>query len=90
MNNLKGSFKGWYVLEDQGVIYDNEGNHYYKDEIRSIFFQRQLHKTLMGDQYEIKSLKKQLEKKLKDIALPSITIEWGEVQERYVHPHYRK
>lgn len=90
MKNLEGLFQGWKIDEIEGVIFDSEGNHYYLDEIRSIFYIRQWKQGHYGTQYEISSLKQQLKDKLEKVKTPTVTIDWGDVQEQYVHPFYRK
>ena len=87
---LRGEFNGWWVDDKEGVLFDEAGNHYDKDEIRAIFYYRQLAKGFEGSRADISSLKEELEKKINDIPAPRVTIDWGDIQERYIHPHFRK
>lgn len=78
MNNqirLTGKFERWTVDTAEGVIYDEANNHYYLDEIRAIFFWRQLNKTLIGDQYDVAFLKNELQKRIDSVKYPSVTID---------------
>lgn len=90
MVELKGVFEGWLVDEDTGLIYDDGGNEYKIGEIRSLFFVRQWMYESGGYHGRIRNLKDHLEKKIEQTKLPEVTIDWGEVQEKYVHPFYRK
>ena len=83
---LEGKFEGWTVDTVDGVIYDEANNHYYLDEIRAIFFYRQLQKNIIGTSGDIISLKMILEKNLNEIQYPKVTIEWGSEKQIIEHP----
>lgn len=68
MQFLENQFQGWIVDEKNGVILDNDGNHYYLNEIRSIHFLRGLPDSLMGSDTQILALKQILEKRIKEYA----------------------
>lgn len=87
---MDGKFKGWYTDNENGFLYDPEGYHYAIDEIRAIFYYRQIAKGFEGSTARIESLKNYLEEKIERVALPTVTVDWGDIQERYIHPHYRK
>lgn len=38
---------------------------------------------------QIVGLKEELEKKLSSVRMPEVTVDWGDVQVKYIHPHYR-
>ena len=93
MNNqtrLTGKFERWTVDTAEGIIYDEANNHYYLDEIRAIFFWRQLNKTLIGDQYDIVFLKRELQKRIDAVKYPSVTIDWGDDVETILHPNKKR
>lgn len=90
MRRLNGIFDGWVVDEEKGVIFDNGGNVYTEGEIRSIFFLRQWMYESGGYHGRIVNLKERLEKKLEDVKTPEVTINWGDIEEKYIHPHYRR
>lgn len=54
------SFEGEFLI-------DEANNKYHINDIRSLFFQRQLHNSLMGSKYDIFCLKTALEDKLKSL-----------------------
>ena len=87
---LKGKFEGWCTEEYDGYIYDVDNNRYELNEIRAIFFYRQLQRTMIGTKHDIMSLKQILQEKIQKVELPSVTIDCGELQEKFVHPHYRR
>jgi len=90
MRELKGMFDLWKVDEDNGVIWDADGNDYDIHEIRALFYFRQWRAEFEGWNGRIYSLKEQLEKKLSQVKTPVVTVDWGDIQEKYIHPHYRK
>ncbi len=90
MVKLDGLFEGWTANGETGIIHDQYGNWYYKDEIKAIFYYRELAKGFEGSKTQISSLKNILEKKIENVRLPEVVIDWGEIQERYIHPHFRK
>ena len=90
MDRLCGMFEGWYTDGEKGLLFDTEGNHYYIHEIRAIFYYRELAKEFEGSPADIQSLKRQLKEKIDKVTLPTVTVDWGDIQERYIHPHYRK
>jgi hypothetical protein len=92
MRNLKGAFDGWVVDESLGEIWGDAGNVYEIGEIRALFYFRQWQNDndFEGANGRIRSLKEHLEKKIEKVKLPTVTVDWGDIQERYVHPHYRK
>lgn len=53
---------GWVV--DGDFLLDPGGNHYHRDEIRAIFFTRQLTQELRGSTLKVRSLKQELERKI--------------------------
>lgn len=61
---------GWAV--DGDFLLDSYGNHYHKDEIRAIFFTRQLVNELTGTTLAVRSMKAHLERKLQQVARPKI------------------
>lgn len=70
------NWQGWYFDTD-GFLMDNTGNHYHIDEIRAIFWTRQLTRELMGSQSNILSLKQELKNKIKTIN-SEITLSWND------------
>lgn len=90
MVELKGIFEGWSVDEDLGIIYDDGGNEYTAGEIRAIFFTRQWMYESGGYHGRIRNLKDHLDKKIARTKIPEVTITWSDVQEKLVHPFYRK
>jgi hypothetical protein len=89
MRELKGMFDRWTVDEENGVMWDDGGNEYKIGEIRSIFFLRQWMYESGGYHGRIKNLKEQLEKKIERVKEPEVTINWGDIEEKFIHPHYR-
>lgn len=53
---------GWIVDED--FLLDPSGNHYHRNEIRAIFFTRQLTQELRGSTLKVRSLKMELQDNL--------------------------
>lgn len=90
MRKLNGQFEGWIVNQPEGILIDADGNSYDKDEIRALFYFRQWKNDFEGANGRISSLKEHLERKIENTKLPEVTIDWGDIQERYIHPHYRK
>ena len=90
MRELKGKFKGWVVDEDKGLIYDSDNNEFDLNEIRAIFIFRQWQKGFFGTQGDISSLKEKLIEKIEKYPSPQVTIDWGDIKEKYIHPNYRK
>lgn len=89
MIRLNGQFEGWVVDNENGFIYDDGNNSYSINEVRSLFFINQLHKNLIGNEYEIKSLKNELKEKIKTTQSPTIKITWGDGTEKIVsHPKF--
>ncbi|MGH1427845.1 MAG: hypothetical protein ACRBEE_07885 [Arenicella sp.] len=75
--------------EEKGIIFDDGNNQYTIGDVRSLHFQRQLHNTLIGNQYEVHSLKKELEEKIKSIPCPTVTIDCGDGTTQVIrHPKY--
>ena len=87
---LQGKFAGWEVNDIDGVIYDPEGNYYYLDEIRAIFYYREIARDFEGSTTEITSLKKELVKKIASVKRLPIIIDWGDRVETLEHPKSRK
>lgn len=87
---LSGKFEGWYVDEENGLLFDDGNNHYYIGEIRAIFYYRGLVKGFEGYPCQILSLKNELETKIKRIKRPTITIDWGDTKEQITHPDNRR
>ena len=75
---LSGQFDNWVVDTENGILFDDGNNDFSINEIRAIFFYRQLANTKIGSNYEIASLKEHLEKKIKSIKTPVVTIDWGD------------
>jgi hypothetical protein len=73
---LPEDWQGWYFDTD-GFLIDNAGNHYHIDEIRTIFWTRQLTRELTGSQSNILSLKQELKNKIKTIN-SKITLSWND------------
>ena len=84
-----GKWDGW-SYDDDGVLTDPAGNEYEMDEIRALFYFRQWRAEFEGWNGRISSLKGHLEKKIESTKLPEVVIDWGDIQERYIHPHFRK
>ena len=90
MLRLKGKFKGWTIDENKGLIYDSDNNEFELNEIRAIFVFRQWQAGFFGQESDIASLKEHLNKKIAITPTPQVTIDWGDIKEKYIHPHYRK
>lgn len=76
---------GWIV--DGDFLLDPAGNHYHRDEIRAIFFDRQLIRELRGSSLKVYSLKQELERKLAVMQTPVIIIQWPDREIRLGHPY---
>ena len=93
---LDGLFKNWSVDEQEGLIYDTDGNHYWLEEIRTIFFTRQWFGSSKEklDQKKILFLRDELDERIKlakSIKTPKITIEWEDsIVESISHPRTTK
>ena len=87
---LNGKFKNWVIDEKNGKIFDEGNNEYDIGEIRALFYFRQWKNDFEGHNGRIRSLKEHLDKKIKETKMPEVLINWGDVQEKYIHPHYRK
>ena len=60
--------KEWKRWSFQGeFLIDEAHNKYHINDIRALFFQRQLHNELLGNKYDIKCLKEALQEKLKEL-----------------------
>jgi hypothetical protein len=90
MVRLEGLFEGWLIDEDEGKLWDSGGNDYDVNEIRAIHTFRQWQSGYFGRKGDIQSLKNQLERKIELVRVPEISVNWGDIEERYIHPHYRK
>lgn len=79
-NQLTGLFENWLIDPDIGVLFDDSGNSYDLNEIRSIFFTRQLVSTLTGQEKcnPVVSLKQHLETKIRATQIPEVTVKWGD------------
>ena len=89
MSELKGKFQGWTIDEDKGIIFDDGNNQYSVNDIRATFYERQLQNLIIGNQFNIMSLKQRLEEKIKTIPCPTITIDWGDGTTQIIkHPKY--
>ena len=75
---LDGQFDQWMIDTDAGVLYDDGNNSYGINEVRAIFFYRQLQSNLIGNTYEIASLKSHLLEKIKSVKTPKVVIDWGD------------
>lgn len=78
-------WSGWIV--DGDFLIDPAGNHYHRDEIRSIFFTRQLVYELRGSDLKVRSLKQELERKLELMKPPVVVIQWPNREIRLSHPY---
>lgn len=88
---MDGVFSGWQVDCENGVIIDDCNCAYRIGELRAIYYWREMWGDHVGrSQYQINSLKEELDKKIAAVRLPEIVVDWGEVQERFIHPHYRR
>jgi len=89
MKSLSGMFDKWMVDEEKGLLFDDGNNIYSIGEIRSLHFQKQLHNTLIGNQYNVLSLKSELEDKIKNVPCPTIKIDWGDGTTQTIkHPKF--
>ena len=89
MDKLKGKFEGWTIDEEKGIIFDDGNNKYTINDVRATFYERQLHALIIGNKFNIYSLKNKLEKKLKNTPCPTITIDWGDGTNQIIkHPKY--
>lgn len=86
---LKGKFEGWYLDQENGLIIDSDGNEFTSDEIRALFYFRQWRADFEGANGRIISLKNELEKRIKSLQCPTITVEWGHTKEVLKHPWFR-
>jgi len=79
-NQLTGLFENWLVDPNKGVLFDDSGNSYDLNEIRSIFYTRQLISTLTGHEKcnPVISLKQHLETKIRAAQVPEVTVKWGD------------
>lgn len=77
---LQGEFQGWNCSPSLGLLFDPAGNAYHLDEIRAIFFNRQLIKTLCGVPHDpgITTLKRHLERKIELLTPPRVSVVWGD------------
>ena len=62
---IPSEWHGWRF--DEEFLIDDANNKYHINDIRALFFQRQLHSTLMGNKSDIFCLKTALERKLKEL-----------------------
>ena len=83
---LEGSFDGWVCDTVNNCLVDDAGNSYSIDEIRAIFYTRQLIANLTGSKgAKLTSLKKHLEDKIRATQLPVVTIEWSDGRKSIVN-----
>lgn len=88
---LSGLFEGWTCSPREGVLYDSGSNHYGLDEIRSIFYLRELVTELTGgnEARTVESLKLHLAAKIEATRTPRIAIIWGDGEiQTLMHPVY--
>jgi hypothetical protein len=85
MEERKRFWDGWLV--DGDFLLDPAGNHYHRNEIRAIFFDRQLIRELRGSDLKIYSLKQELERKLELMKPPIVIIQWPNREIRLAHPY---
>jgi hypothetical protein len=66
---LDGKFDCWTIDTDEGVIFDEANNHYYLEEIRTIFFTRQWFGSAREklDQKKILFLRDELDRKIRHV-----------------------
>ena len=76
---------GWIV--DGDYLIDPGRNRYHRNEIRAIFFDRQLIRELRGSDLKIYSLKQELERKLELMKPPVVIIQWPNREIRLAHPY---
>ncbi len=89
--DLDGAFSGWVCSHEHGLLFDSDGNAFHKDEIRAIFFNRQLIDALTGSEANPKvvSLIQHLESKIKAVRAPRISVDWGDgYSQDMKHPLY--
>ncbi len=71
---------GWWF--DRHFLVDPAGNAYNQNDIRSVFFTRQLHKEIRGTPLKVLSLKRELERRIRATALPEIIVRYGDGSEQ--------
>lgn len=66
-------WEGWAWYED--YLVDPDGNRYSQDMIKTSIFTTQLHRELVGSTGVVRSLRKELEQRLRDLnAVPEIVV----------------
>lgn len=78
-------WSGWIV--DGDFLIDPAGNHYHRDEIRAIFFNRQLTRELRGSTLKVRSLKQELERKISETQAPVIILQWPDREVKLAYPY---
>ncbi len=76
MDDRRKYWAGWRFRGR--YLFDPAGNRYHQNEINAIFYQRQLHQELMGTPFKVKSLKQELERKIKATAPPEVVVKFGD------------
>lgn len=92
---MTGIWNGWAYKADEGVLFDEGNNHYWINEIKSLFYLREWHGSREGnmDRKKILFLRDELEKRIKQqesLKKPRVIIEWGETREVINHPYSEK
>lgn len=92
---MEGVWDGWKYDENEDVIFDADGNHYYLDEIRSLFYLRDWFGSRKEnmDQKKIRYLRDELDRqieKARKIQTPKVIIDWGDHQDVLEHPIKKK
>lgn len=75
-------WKGWRF--DGKYIVDPWGNKYHQNEVREIFFTRQLIRELTGSTLQVRSLKEELKRKIEAIQPPKIIIEYPDGSQKVI------
>lgn len=73
---------GWSV--DGEWLIDDGGNKYHVNDIRALFMERQVTKSVIGKDYHIRSLKLELENKIKALEPPRVEIIYGDGTKKIV------
>jgi hypothetical protein len=63
--NKEKVWENWSFEKE--FLIDDAMNKYHIDDIRSLFFQRQLHQNILGNKFDIVCLKSVLEKRIQEL-----------------------
>lgn len=69
------TWKGWTF--ESGLLYDDTGKPYKQSEIKEIYWNRQIIREINGDSLKVRSLKKELERRIELNKMPEVVIKWG-------------